>query len=142
MENELRTAMHPVVKRILLHGVLTAGLLALIGAGFAQLATIWMAGHEPRPGAEVTEVANDPVSEKLTYRVPAMMALWGFLFVLVGELLIWRIRGKREAIQASKEANPQDDAEKLLNDLLAQAEAKMAAEAEENKSKDPQPPTE
>ncbi len=132
--------MHPVVKRILLHGVLTAALLALIGAGFAQLASIWMAGHEPRPGAEVAEAANEPVSERLTYRVPAMMAVWGFLFVLVGEVVMWRIRGKRQALQATKDANPQDDAEKLLNDLLAQAEAKMAAEAEENKPKDPQPP--
>ena len=56
-----------------------------------------------------------------------MMALWGFVFVLVGELVMWRVRSKRAATKAAEP--PPDDAEKLLNELLAQAEAKMAAEA-------------
>jgi hypothetical protein len=56
-----------------------------------------------------------------------MMAFWGFLFVAVTELVLHRLRGPVPVKPAA--ATPPDDAEKLLNELLAQAEAKMAAEA-------------
>ena len=116
--------MHPVLRRVLLHGGLTALILAVVGAMLAELATLWLSGHAAR-NADPT--ADEQVGAALRARVPLMLAAWGFLFVLVGELIIWRVRGSRPA--AKPPETPQDDAERLLNELLAQAEAKMAAEA-------------
>lgn len=123
--------MHPVLRRILLHGGLTALVLALIGAMFAELANIWLVGNVTRGTAAD---ANDQVGSALRARVPLTLAAWGFVFVLVGELVIWRVRGSRKP--APKPLESQDDAEKLLNELLAQAEAKMAAESSEQGSGD------
>lgn len=116
--------MHPVLRRILLHGGLTALVLALIGAMFAELANIWLVGNVARTDATA---ANGQIGSALRARVPLTLAAWGFVFVLVGELVIWRVRGSRKP--EPKPLESQDDAEKLLNELLAQAEAKMAAEA-------------
>ncbi len=114
--------MHPVLRRILLHGGLTAGVLALVGVLFAELAGLWLTGNATRSTSP-----NDPVAESLRVRVPLTMAFWGFVFVLVCELVIWRVRGGRPALNTTP---PPDDTEKLLNELLAQAEAKMATETE------------
>ena len=67
--------MHPVLRRILLHGGLTAIVLALIGAMFAELANIWLVGNAPR-GAAVN--ANEQVGSALRARVPLILwsALW------------------------------------------------------------------
>ncbi|AWM36816.1 hypothetical protein GobsT_53200 [Gemmata obscuriglobus] len=117
--------MHPVLRRVLLHGGLTALILAVMGAMLAELATLWLSGHATR---SADPVAEQQVGTALRTRVPLMLAAWGFAFVLVGELVIWRIRGSRPAAPKPSE-NPQNDAEKLLNELLAQAESRMAAEA-------------
>ena len=118
--------MHPVLRRILLHGGLTAFLLAVVGAMLAELASVWLIGNAPR-GANPNAGNDAQIGAELRTRVPLMLAGWGFLFVLIGELVIWRVRGHRPPPKPPE--NPQDDAEKLLNELLAQAEAKMAAEA-------------
>jgi hypothetical protein len=125
-------AMHPVLKRILVHGGLTAAVLALVGVLFAELAGIWTAGGAGRPGSVDL---NPQPPEALRYRIPLTMALAGFLFVAVGELIKWRVRGNAPpASAAMKSPAPQpDDAEKLLNELLAQSEAKMAQEAANQK---------
>ena len=114
--------MNPVLKRILLHGGLTAGLLALVGLLFAEMAGMWM-GTGAGPPAPTD--LNPPVGPAIRYRVPLMMAVWGFVFVAVSELVLSRFRKPAPAKPA-----PPDDTEKLLNELLAQAEAKSAAEAE------------
>lgn len=118
--------MHPVLKRILLHGGLTAGVLALVGVMFAELAGIWLTGN-------ATPTTSEQVGASLRYRVPLMMAFWGFVFVLVCELVVWKVRGSKPVKPA---APPPDDTEKLLNELLAQAEAKMALDAESQKAED------
>ena len=110
--------MHPVLRRILLHGGLTAVVLALVGMVFAEMAGIWLAGNAARSGA-----AADPVPDSLRTRVPLMMAAWGFVFVLMCELVVWRVRGTKPP----PAPEPPDDAEALLNELLAQAEAAHAA---------------
>ncbi len=125
--------MHPVLRRILLHGGLTAGALALIGMMFAELAGLWLTGSATRSSADPDEEINT----SLRSRVPLTMALWGFGFVAVSELVIWRVRGNRPA--TSQQTGPQteqsqDEAEKLLNELLTQAETKMALEAESQKA--------
>lgn len=118
--------MHPVLKRILLNGGFAAGILALVGVLFAQLAGMWVAGSA-RPGAPDL---NPPLEESLRYRVPLTMAGAGFLFVAVSELLLWYVRGEKKPLTKKTAEVQPDEAEKLLNELLAQAEAKMAAEAE------------
>ncbi|MBP3960282.1 hypothetical protein J8F10_34070 [Gemmata sp. G18] len=129
--------MHPVLKRILLHGGLTAAVLALIGVLFAELAGLWLTGSATRSSTD----ADEQVGSSLRSRVPLTMALWGFGFVAVCELVAWRVRGTRPPATKSTEA-PSDDAEKLLNELLAQAEAKMALEAESQKAGDREQKTE
>ena len=134
--------MNPVLKRILLHGGLTAGLLALVGLLFAEMAGMWM-GTGAGPPAPTD--LNPPVGparmssarsrtsafslsqSPIRYRVPLMMAFWGFAFVAVCELVLSRFR-KRAAVKPAEP--PPDDAETLLNELLAQAEAKTAAEGQ------------
>jgi hypothetical protein len=122
--------MHPVVKRILVHGGLAAGILAFLGLFFAELTITGTAGTV-RPGSANL---NPPLPDSLRYRVPLTMAGAGFLFVAVGELIASRFR---RPAPAPKPADPQhDDAERLLNELLAQAESKMAQEAEAQKAED------
>jgi hypothetical protein len=126
--------MHPVLKRILVNGGLTAVILALVGLLFSELGGMW-ASAPGRPGA----TNPGQTGAALRTRVPLMMALWGFAFVVVCELVLYRIRRRAPA----KPADPvPDDAEKLLNELLAQAEAKMAAEAEGKRAEDREQRTE
>jgi len=118
--------MNPLAKRILIHGLLTAGILALVGMMFAEIAGMWMTANTGgvRPGSEDL---NPPVEEKLRYRIPLTMAIGGFLFIAVAEIIAERIRRRRPPAQPTQ---PQpDETERLLNELLAQAEAKAAAEA-------------
>jgi hypothetical protein len=123
--------MHPIVKRILIHGGFTAGLLALVGILFAELAGIWAASNPGKPGSADL---NPPLPDSLRYRVPLTLAGGGFLFVAVGELILSRVRRKKPD---AKPTEPQpDDAERLLNELLAQAESKMALEAESQKAQE------
>ncbi|CAN5292142.1 hypothetical protein BH11PLA2_BH11PLA2_50100 [soil metagenome] len=86
-------------KRILVHGLMAALPLALIGYLFAQMAGMWTATqspmrigplHEESVKAQVEDAAA--MTEKLEYRVPAVMALGGFTFVLIGEVVmsVWR----------------------------------------------------
>jgi hypothetical protein len=118
--------MHPVLKRTLVQGGLTAALLALVGVAFTELTGVWNLGGT-RPGAEDL---NPKLPDALRYRIPLTMAAAGFLFVALGELALWRMCGNKPPPTPTKAAEqPADDAEKLLNELLAQAEAKMAAEA-------------
>lgn len=120
--------MHPVLKRILIHGAFTAGVLALVGALFAELAGMWAAGHTGKPGSADL---NPTLPSELGYRVPLTLAVGGFLFVAVCEGGTAWLRSRRPppAPPPSPTAPP-DEAEKLLNELLAQAEAKRAAEGD------------
>jgi ABC-type lipoprotein release transport system permease subunit len=115
--------MNPVVKRILVHGGMTAVFLAVIGFVFIQWAAVWITGA----GRLGTADAAPPLNDSFRYRVPLTMAFWGFVFVAVTELVLSRMRGTAPAKPAA--ALPPDEAETLLNELLAQAESKMAAEA-------------
>jgi hypothetical protein len=119
--------MNPVVKRILIQGGLTAALLALVGVMLAELASIWVIGNAG--GKPNSPDLNPNVTERLRYRVPLTLAGLGFLFVAVGELVLQRFR--KTPPPAKSGEPPPDEAETLLNELLAQAEAKMAAEKQD-----------
>ncbi len=121
--------MHPVLKRVLLNGGATAVVLACVGLLFAQLAVMWVAGS----GQPIPSDLDPQVGPAVRYRVPLMMAFWGFVFVAVSEVVLYRFR-RRPPVKPVEP--PVDDAEKLLNELLAQAESKMALEAEIQKARD------
>jgi hypothetical protein len=129
--------MHPVLKRILVHGLLTAGLLAVMGVVFAEVATNWAGSAADGRSAEPIEPA---VPDDVRLNVPLMMAFWGFVFVAMSELVLWRLRGNRTA--APPVEKQPDETEKLLNELLARAEAVRVAEgqgAESQKGQEQKP---
>ncbi|HEY2908882.1 MAG TPA: hypothetical protein VGI99_01480 [Gemmataceae bacterium] len=102
--------MPPILKRILVNGLLAAATLAAIGIGFAELATMFMAAKTPD--------TESPTA--LHYRVPAMLALWGFLFVALGEWVLAWWRSFRPTVQP-KEPQP-DPADVLLEQIMSQVE--------------------
>jgi hypothetical protein len=119
--------MRPVLKRILVNGALTAGILVVIGLVLAELARSWIVSSSGRAGAAGL---NPQLPDSIYYRVPLTLAIGGFLFVAAGELIMHPLRRKKQvAAEAKPTGSPSDDVEKLLNELLAQAEARQAAEA-------------
>ncbi|MDB5310635.1 MAG: hypothetical protein JWO38_4837 [Gemmataceae bacterium] len=123
--------MHPVLKRIALNGLLTALVLGLIGLAFAELGSILLGGSTGRTAAVESVApppAADPVKDALRSRVPLMMALWGFLFVAVGEGVLYLLRGGRTsaATNTTPTVIKPDPAEVLLEELLRQVEAAQA----------------
>jgi hypothetical protein len=118
--------MHPLLKRILINGGLTAAVLAGVGFLFAQMASTWTSGEVTKPDAAA---ANNSMIGSIRSNVPMMMAFWGFMFVSMGEVLRWCLWGRKPTVTKPVEKRP-DDTEKLLNELLAQAESRMATEQE------------
>jgi hypothetical protein len=98
---------------------------------------MWLLSQNARPG---TSDLNSQIPSELRTRVPITLASAGFVFIVVGELIVWRIhRKKRQHANKPKgsDSSP-DDVEKLLNELLTQAEAKKARENETgNRSQEP-----
>jgi hypothetical protein len=129
--------MRDVLRRIALHGGLTAIVLAIVGFMLAELATIWLAGSpgvrmstgEPVAGTDV----DDAVGARLRTRIPLLMAAWGFAFVAVGELVLHWWRGRKPVVVKPPELDP---AEKLLEELLSQVESKAAAPPQEPEDTD------
>lgn len=117
--------MKPVLRRIALHGGLTALLLSVIGFMFAELASIWLAASPGIRTATGDPVAapdsNGAMTNMLRNRLPLLMAVWGFLFIAVGELALYFWRGEKKP-KAAPLRQP-DETEKRLAELLRQAEA-------------------
>ncbi|MBX9584123.1 MAG: sortase B protein-sorting domain-containing protein [Gemmataceae bacterium] len=121
--------MSPVLKRIAANGLGAAAVLGLLGLGFGELAALSLAAQTPDrviPVEAVAEPEPNPVGDALRYRVPAMMALYGFLLVAAGELVLAR---RRKPAPPPAETKP-DPAELLLEQLLREAEAKSRAAGE------------
>jgi hypothetical protein len=123
--------------RILRHGLPAAVILAVVGYLMAEVAGLWVAGNDPgrRAAIERTDLATQPtatpgpdVATALRARLPFTMAAWGFGLVVVFELLLAFWRGGA-APPAPTPPGPatDDEVEKLLNQLLQQAEAAEAA---------------
>jgi hypothetical protein len=58
--------------------------------------------------------------------MPLRLAAFGFAFIVVAEFSLYAL-GRHKSGPLRQSSPPPDDAEKLLNELLAQAEARMAA---------------
>lgn len=114
--------MKPEQKRVLIHATLTALTLAAIGSTFVHFAGTFLQAPDVRP--ESVDL-NPVLPDGAEFRVPLMMALWGFVFVIVGELVLARFR--RRKLAPPPQAAPATDVTKVLNELLARAEAERAA---------------
>jgi hypothetical protein len=115
--------------RVLVHGLMAAAALAVVGGMYARLAGMWLsarptpravpvAGGDPRPA--------DGLPDEVAWRLPAAMAGCGFLLVVLGEglLSLWR---PAAPTPKPTPATPEADAEALLQQLLREAEANPAA---------------
>ena len=120
--------MERVLKRIALHGILTALALGLMGMLFTRLASFWIASAAPPrvAPAESGAAATNPVDATIRSRVPLTMAAFGFAFVAVSELLVFAVRGEKKPAVKQPLAAPDDPAEKLLEELLRQADIALA----------------
>ena len=126
--------MRPLLRRIAVNSLLTAAILAGMGLAYAELAAIWLAGT---PVARAETVQNstaasdvEALRDSLRIRVPLTLAACGFAFIAVAELVLFWWRGNPPLIVKKPTAEAQiDPAEKLLEELLAQADSKMAANA-------------
>ncbi len=90
-------------KTILVHGGLAAGVLAVVGYLFAQIAGMWVASQaDAGRGAADTGALVD----LLAWRLPFSMAAIGFALVALGEGLksLWKAPPKREPEPAMTEA--------------------------------------
>ena len=122
--------MNPVVRRIATHAALTGLLFAFVGFLMSQVAAFWLASAAPPtalPGVTVTTAESDAAFvATLRTRVPLFMALWGAGFVVVGETALHWWRRRHPAAPAAPPPRA-DETERLLEELLAQAEAARAA---------------
>jgi len=121
--------MSPLLKRILVNGTLTAAMLAVVGVGYAELAGLFLAAKAPMRATADAPVAEDaePMAGSLHTRVPVMMALWGFLFVAAGELILHRFR---KQTPPAPPAEPRPDAALiLLEEIMAKVEAERSSVA-------------
>lgn len=124
--------MNELLRRIAVHGGLTAVILAVIGfvlgemAATAQLTPVGTR-LPPAEAAALNAKAEESAAE-LRRNVPLAMALMGFVFVAAVEGARHLVRGK-PAPPAAPTPRVPDEAEKLLEELLSQAEAKSAARA-------------
>lgn len=124
--------MSPLLKRIAVHGSLTALMLTIVGFLFVQLAVMWMATPAAAPPGVKVEFggeSEEAVTDRMAWQIPLRMAIFGFVFVAIGEVLIdqWR---KRKPAPPPPPPSPLDD-EKLVQELLKLAEEKAAAERAE-----------
>lgn len=119
--------MNPVVRRIAAHGVASAVVLGVFGLLLVQIAAVWLASADPdaRPGEKFESAEVDAAFiSALRWRVPVFVAC-GVAFVAACEI-VTHLSRRRRAATAPAAAQP-DDAEKLLEELLAKAEAARTA---------------
>lgn len=117
--------MKPVLRRIAIHGTVTAVILAVLGLLLVQLASIWLAAQpntKAAPGDPIPAPAGGDTVAEIRTRVPLLMAVWGVALVVVGELFLHWWRGRRPV--APPPPPQPDPAEKLLEELLNQVESK------------------
>lgn len=120
-------------KTILVHGGLAAGILAVVGYFFAQIAGMWVESQAaPRFGGEVAATAPDTgeLTSTLAWRLPFTMAAFGFALVAAGEGLrsLWKTPPAK-----AEPATPEAEMLRLLGEQETLAEVKVEAEGLEAK---------
>ena len=122
--------MRTTLIRILKNGTFVAGALLIIGAMVGQIAGMWVASQTPARVGLVQESGNservsngDSLATSLHWKMPLAMAGWGFALVAGFELVtsMWR---QPKTVTASIAKPKADDAEKMVQQFLKDAEAK------------------
>jgi hypothetical protein len=120
--------MREVLRRIAIHGGLTALFLGILGiaitefAARAFLAPTQIPVENGRARMEVT-VNTDQLVSELRRTMPIRMAIMGFGIIAVFEVSRHLWRGRKKPAPSAPPAGP-DETEKLLEELLRQAESK------------------
>ena len=117
--------MRDTLLRILKNGVPTAVILAGLGWLMAEAAGMWVAGQAVTRSDPVG--GGEDVADMFRSRLPLSMAAWGFGIVAAFEVTLGLWRGGKKPADPPAAVPPEDEVEKLLNDLLRQAEAAEAA---------------
>jgi hypothetical protein len=126
--------MHPILVRVLKSGIPVAVILAVFGYLMAEAAGMWLGGQGDSavrvtvgPTADGSpDAGGEDVTRALRRRLPFTLAAWGFALAAMFELVAGLVRRNR-APAAPKPVPPEAEAEKLLNQLLQQADAAEAA---------------
>ena len=96
--------MHQLFRRIAIHGFLTAAILAALGyvlAEFASMSITTSAGARGAVAASPEASASvEDVDRNLHVNIPLMMALWGFGFVAIIEMIRHQLHRARRAAAA------------------------------------------
>lgn len=139
--------MHPILVRILKQGIPVALFLAVVGYLMAEAAGMMLASQSGSGGSSVrataggapTPAGGEDLTRALQRRLPFTLAAWGFGLVVVFELVLGLWRGRKSIAPPvpAPAAPAEDETEKLLNQLLQQADA---AEADRAKLADTPPP--
>lgn len=117
--------MRALLLRILKHGLPTAGLLALIGYGMAELSAMYLA-MQPGAGRDGGQWAEN-MANAFRFQVPVTMAAFGFALVALLEFLYWLVHGNPASDPAPpRHSPPPDPTDQLLEDLLRRSEADLA----------------
>jgi hypothetical protein len=128
--------MRPILIRILKQGIPVALILAVVGYVMAESAGMWFAMQAGGDSSlRVTVGDADPVpagnggqdlTRILRTRLPLTLAAWGFGIIAVAELLLGLWRRRKPTAPAVPAVPTEDETEKLLNQLLEQADASRA----------------
>ena len=134
--------MQKVLQRIAIRGGLTAAFLAALGFVLAEVAaTTFFAPVTTRTLNDkvvTATAANESTLRELRATMPLSMAIWGFAIVATLELLKHFVTRGRTPAPASPPPPP-DATEKLLEELLTQAESRTASSRGAMDSKPAQP---
>jgi hypothetical protein len=128
--------MKPLLRRIAITGGLAAIVLGIVGMTLAELASMWIVAS--RPGRPQPAESTPDISA-MRFRLPLMMAGAGFAIVALGELGMQFLRRNRKPI-TDQSSHQLDPGERLLEELLAQAEAKANKSGQANASIPQVPP--
>jgi hypothetical protein len=122
--------MRDLFRRIAVHAGLTALFLGIVGLGLAQVAATTMlappGGRTPpaQTGAGAADMGTTAADLRTT--IPLSMAIWGFVIVTLYEVIKHLLRGGRATAPAAPSPPQPDETEKLLEQLLSEAESKSA----------------
>jgi hypothetical protein len=122
--------MQKVLRQIAIRGGLTALFLAALGFLLTEMAaTTFFAPVTTRTSNDMAisaTTANESMLRQMRATMPLSMAIWGFAIVATLELLKHFVTRGRTPVPASPPPPP-DETEKLLEELLTQAESRTAS---------------
>ncbi len=91
-------------KRILIHGLLAAVPLALIGYVLALLAGLWASSQSALRSGPAVAASGDEVTAAFVWKLPLFLAIGGFAFVAIGEVIRTLWSTKANVPQKTQEA--------------------------------------